>query len=278
MHRKFPLLVLLAVCCMWPLTEARAGAWSQQKGHYYAKLSAILYDADEAFDGDGNRGHADSLDATFESNHGFLYIEYGLLERLTLLTQVSAGRLISENPEVRLTTTAVGDWDIGAKYQILQWPVVLSPYVSFKVPTGYDENNNPAIGTGDLDMELRLLVARSLHPVPLYLGAELGFRFRGGPFSKQVPYFFEVGATPHEKVFVKVYLEGKDTLLAGGGNADAMHSMSMQISEGDFTKVGVNTAVKVYGNTSVDLVYDVIFVGKNVGAGSAFGIGLSYSY
>jgi len=154
---------------------------------------------------------------------------------------------------------------------------VLAPYASLKLPTGYDTNNNPALGTGKADLELRLLAATSLHPVPVYLGAELGYRLRGGPFSNQIPYLFEVGVTPHQKLFTKVYLSGTNTLISDGGNTDAMDSMSMQVSEGDFTKVGFNAAVNAYGPVWVDFLFETIFTGKNTGAGTSLGIGLSLS-
>lgn len=83
--------------------------------------------------------------------------------------------------------------------------------------------------------------------------------------------------TPHEKVFAKAYFVGTNTLIGDGGFMDAMDSMSMQVSEGDFVKWGVSTALKVHGAVSVDLSYESIFSGENVGAGSSVGLGLSVS-
>lgn len=277
---RFTLIVLaiLALDTTITPTHSHAGAWSQKKGHYYTKFSAIFYRADEGFDASGDKGHLSDLDDTFKSDQTFFYLEYGLSKRLTLISQLSSGTLTAENNLGRQRTTDVGDFNIGGKYQLIDGPIILSPYATLKLPAGYDKRATPPLGTGDADLELRLLAARSLHPLPLYLGVEGGYRFRGGPFSNQIPYFFEVGATPHEKVFVKVYLEGKNTLTGGSGNMDAMDSMSTQVSEGDFSKIGFNAAYNVSGVLWADLLYDTIFTGKNVGAGRSFGIGLSYIY
>ena len=267
-------VVVLALACTWQ-SAALAGAWSQARGHYYTKVSGIFYTSDEVYNDMGVRQTLGMDNDQFNGSQAFLYAEYGLRERLTLIGQMNVGELVSENNLVRQTTTGIGDADIGVKYQLLDGPVVLSPYATLKIPTGYHEFYEPPLGTGDMDLEFRLLVARSLYPLPLYLGAESGYRWRGGLFSNQVPYFFEIGATPHAKVFAKVYVEGKNTLT---GNEESTGEVgSLQVSEGDFTKGGLNAAYNLWGPVWIDLLVERIFDGVNVGAGSSWGIGLSYS-
>ena len=124
-------------------TPCAAGAWSQPKGHYYAKLSGILYSSDEVFDDMGMRQRMGMDGDSFDGSQGFLYGEYGLADRLTVIGQTNAGVLVSENTLVRKETTGIGDFDIGAKYQLLNGPVVLSPFLTFKIPTGYDGDYDP---------------------------------------------------------------------------------------------------------------------------------------
>lgn len=267
--------IILTFSLLW-VSQVEGAAWSQQKGHYYAKLSGLVFTADELFDGNGDR-HASLANETFGSRQAFLYVEYGVRDRLTLIGSTSAGRLKSEIGQTSVSTTALSDLDIGFKYQLTNGPIVVAPYFKAKLPTGYDESAVPAVGTGDIDFEGRLLVSSSFYPVPVYVGAEIGMRIRSGRFSNQVPYVLEIGATPSPKMFVKVVLDGVNTLIGSGGNTGAMNSMSMQVSEGDFTKVGLNAAFKVVGNVWVDLTYDTIIRGKNVGAGRAVGVGLSIS-
>ena len=138
--------------------RADAGAWSQPKGHYYAKLTEISYSADKTFNADGKKMRRDPGNFmtrppvlppfdTSESIQSFLYVEYGWLDRLTMVTQFSAGRLttdtVIDNVVVHATATGVGDGNLGVKYQLVDKPVVLSPFVSLKVPMGYDRDGNP---------------------------------------------------------------------------------------------------------------------------------------
>ena len=267
------IVILLMLGAIWP-HWAGAGAWSQAKGRYYAKVSGIFYTSDEVFDDMGDRAPAGMDGNKFESDQAFLYLEYGLRERLTLIGKVSGGELVVEDDFVKQTTIGIGDLDMGAKYQLTNGPVVLAPYLNFKIPTGYHGDYEPALGTDYTDLELRLLAAHSLYPWPFYLGAETGYRFRGGPYSNQIPYFFEVGATPHKRVFAKAYLEGMDTLT--GEDESAGEVGILQVSEGDFTKMGLNVAFKLQGPVWADLLWEGIVSGKNIGAGSSWGLGISY--
>ena len=263
------LLVLLATGQVW------AGAWSQAKGHYYAKSSGIFYRADKVFDEMGKRRALGMDHDRFESAQGFVYLEYGLRDRLTLLTQISGGQLKAENDLLRKETAGIGDLELGFKYQLVAQPVVVSPSLSIKLPTGYHKAYDPPLGTGNTDLEVRLLLGRSLFPLPLYLGADAGYRRRGGQFSDQLSYGFEAGGS-HGRVFAKVYVEGKQTL---SGNQESSGEVgSIQVSEGDFAKAGVNLALNLAGPVWVDLLVEGIFTGDNIGAGRSWGLGFAYRY
>ena len=255
-----------------------AGAWSQAKGHYYAKLSGIYYSSDEVYNDMGMRQAMGGDGDEFTGSQGFLYLEYGLLDRLTVVGTFSGGLLKSMNILVEKETTGFGDFDIGAKYQLVDGPVVLSPFVTVKVPTGYHEDYDPPLGTGDPDLEFRLLAARSLYPLPLYVSAESGYRIRGGPYSNQIPYLLEVGGTPHPRVFVKGYVDGKNTQIASIDDLEGVVGGSVQVSEGNFTKLGVNGAYNLAGPLWVDLLAERTIRGENIGAGVSWGLGISYSY
>ncbi len=256
--------------------QALAGAWSQPKGHYYAKLSGILYTSDEVYNDMGVRQAQGMDNDSFDGTQGFLYVEYGLQDRLTIIGQVNAGVLASMNDLVKSETTGIGDFDIGAKYQLVDGPIVLTPFVTMKIPTGYNEHYDPPMGTGNADLELRLLAARSLYPLPLYIGVESGYRFRKGEYSNQIPYFVELGATPQPKLFVKGYVAGVDTRV---GSEESIGEVgNLQVSEGNFAKMGINGAYNLTGRLWIDILAERTFDGENVGAGVSWGFGVSYSY
>ena len=62
-------------------------------------------------------------------------------------------------------------------------------------------------------------------------------------------------------------------------NADTQGLVGIgeQVSEGDITRVGVNGAVRLYGNVWLDLLWERPVRGENIGAGTSFGIGVAYS-
>lgn len=255
---------------------ARAGAWAQAPGHFYAKLSGISYSADEVYNDMGVKQAMGMDDDTFDGRQAFLYVEYGLRERLTLVSQFSAGVLTDEDRLVRNETTGTGDLDLGLKYQAIDDPLVVAPQLSLKIPSGYDADHEPAMGTGDIDLEARVLVSKSLYPAPVYAGLDGGYRIRGGDFSNQVTWGAEIGATPHARLFVKLAVASSNTLTDDAESLGIV-GVSSQVSEGDFTKVGLNAAVALGGGLWLDGLVERIVDGENIGAGMSWGIGLSVS-
>ena len=268
-------LTLIALLLEGTVNQVAAGAWSQPAGHYYTKLSGIFYSADEVYNEMGVRQAQGMDDDSFDGSQGFLYVEYGLRERLTVVSQINAGVLAAMDTFTKRETTGIGDVDLGVKYQLTDGPIVVSPFATLKIPTGYNEHFDPPMGTGHADLELRLLAARSLYPLPVYVGAESGFRFRGGEYSNQLPYFLEVGVTPHPRVFAKGYVSGINTRTSDEESTGEVGSL--QVSEGDFTKLGFNGAYKLAGPMWVDVLVESIIDGENVGAGVSWGLGFSYS-
>ncbi len=277
LRRFFQLIAVLVVLAIPRLVSA--GAWAQPQGHAYTKLSSIFYRSDEVFDDVGDRQPVTIYGSEFQASQGFLYIEYGLTQYLTLITQLSGSSLRSDSNVrhnvLRLNTSGLGDVVLGAKYELVGEPFVLSPYMSVKIPTSYDDDITPALGTGEADVELRVLAARSFYPLPLYLGTEAGYRVRGGPFSNQISYSGEVGATPSNRLSFKAYLENSKTL---SGNARLAEPGLVQVSEGNFTKLGLITGFRARGPLWMEVSLESVLAGENVSAGHAWGLGISYSY
>ena len=270
---------LLALC--WA-GESWAGAWSQPRGGYYAKLSGLHYSTTKEFDPKGKLADIGMDDNQFRARQVLAYGEYGLLERLTLTGQVGAGRLVSEDSFVERITWGLGDVHLGAKYQLTGGRLVLSDQVEVAFPSGYDRDYEPPLGTGYSELGIRRLAGLSLYPLPLYVGAEVGYKLRGGPWSNQVSYFIELGATPRPWLFAKGFVASVDTRSKKkpeeevGVVPEEVGGVGVaQVSEGDFTEVGFNAAVQVAGPLWIDLLWKSVFKGENIGAGSSLGLGLA---
>ena len=163
------------------------------------------------------------------------YLEYGLHERLTLVATLPYKRLVYENTEVKvfksdlLDTTitrihpdeissGLADLELRLRWRLLRNPAVVSLALGGKIPLGYDidqdsigsldagglglglspvdgADNKVPLGTGERDIDMRLLVGKSLYPLPGYLTSTVGYRKRGGAFSDEFFYGLEAGVT-----------------------------------------------------------------------------------
>ncbi|MFT5086705.1 MAG: hypothetical protein ACI8PG_001054, partial [Planctomycetota bacterium] len=121
-----------------------AGAWSRAPGSYYAKVSGLLYHSEDVFNDMGRRAPMGMDGERFRAGQSFLYLEYGLRDGLTLVSSLSAGRLVSEDQFVESTTWGVGDVEVGIKYQLSEEVLVVAPQFTLKVPSGYNADFDPS--------------------------------------------------------------------------------------------------------------------------------------
>lgn len=272
--QSFILLVVVGVVA----DRAHAGAWAQPEGHVYAKLSGIRYTTSDIYNEMGRRQAMGTNGDEFVGQQFFAYVEYGLRQRITLVTQARAGVLTDEDNFVRMETSGIGDIEAGLKVQAIDGPVVLAPMLMVKLPTGYNDRYMPPMGTGHVDIDARLIGSQSLYPWPLYVSAELGYRLRGGEFSNQVLWSAEVGATPHERLFAKGFAAGTTTRVPDVEQANVgVVGASTQVSEGNIVNMGINVAVQMGSGLWLDLLWERAVDGENIGAGSSIGVGLSVS-
>jgi len=274
---RFEVLWVAAIVLVAAPVGVWAGAWSRAPGSYYAKVSGLLYDSEDVFNDMGRRAPMGMDGERFRAGQSFLYLEYGLREHMTLVSSLSAGRLVSEDQFVESTTWGIGDVEVGIKYQLSEKALVVAPQLMLKIPSGYNANFDPAMGTGEIDVEARFLVSRSLYPLPVYFSAELGYRMRGGLYSDQMPYVIEAGATPHKRLFAKIFGSGTDTRNKDASEASGIVGLA-QVSEGDFLKVGAQLAVGITEPLWLDVLFERTVDGENVGAGTTWGIGLSLTH
>jgi hypothetical protein len=128
----------------------------------------------------------------------FTYLEYGVLDRLTLFGSVPFKHVSNSNDSnaglPANASSGIGDINIGFKYGLLAQPWVVSVLSGVKLPAYRASNNeNPSLGAAQVDGDLGLLVGRSLYPFPVYITGDVGYRLRAGQFANQVIYNFEAG-------------------------------------------------------------------------------------
>ena len=238
------------------------------------------------------------------------YLEYGLWERLTLVATLPYKRLVyTEKREFRRSDTnttetltqdeirtGLADLELRLRWRLLRNPAAVSLALGGKFPLGYDmdqesigsleagglglgpspvdgvagADNKVPLGTGERDIDMRLLVGKSLYPLPGYLTSTVGYRKRGGAFSDEFFYGFEAGVT-YKRLLVKGVVEGMRTM----GDCGAMGQGGL-VGDQDILKVapGLIWSLSKHLEIGVDLFH--IAAGCNTAAGTTYAAGLAF--
>jgi hypothetical protein len=280
----------------------------------YFKIAGLSFRSQEYLDIAGDqqaRVAKPSMEELSDRNIS-AYIEYGLLERLTLVATLPYKRLVYKNTEVKvfqsdvLDTTitrilpdeirsGLADLELRLRWRLLRNPAVVSLALGGKFPLGYDidqdsigsldsgglglgpspvdgagADSKVPLGTGEKDIDMRLLVGKSLYPFPGYLTSTVGYRKRGGAFSDEFFYGLEAGVT-YKRLLVKGVVEGMRTM----GNCGAMGQGGL-VGDQDILKVapGLIWSLSKHLEIGADLFH--IAAGCNTAAGTTYAVGLAF--
>ncbi len=267
-----------------------AGAWTQSPGDLYLKVAGLSFRSQEYLDTEGkrlDRLEKPSMEELSDSNAS-VYLEYGVRERLTLVASLPYKRLVHKKTEVRyfesLDTTitriypdenesGLADLEMRLRWRLLQDPAVVSLTLGGKLPLGYEmqEDSNVPLGTAEIDGDTRLLIGKSLYPLPGYLTSAIGYRKRGGIFSDELLYSFEAGFT-YKNLLVKGVAEGVRTF----GDCGATGAMAMLIGDQNSLKLapGLIWSLSERLELGADLFH--IVSGCNTAAGTTWALGLAF--
>jgi len=166
---------------LMPLT-AHAGAWTAKKGDTYLKGAVNYFDTSSRF-GDDLPDFENFQDLNFS-----VYVEHGLQDNLTLFSSTAFKDIEQTSAGVTTSNSGLGDVDIGLRYNLTNAPAVISLQGLVKLPYLYSETADLPLGNGQVDVEGKVLVGKSLGPLG-YFGLEAGYRYRaeapvpGNPFS-----------------------------------------------------------------------------------------------
>ena len=278
----------------------------------YFKIAGLSFRSQDYLDAYGDRRERVAKPSMEELSDQSIsaYLEYGLLERLTLVATLPYKRLVYEKTEVKvfksdlLDTTitrihpdeirsGLADLELRLRWRLLRNPAVVSLALGGKFPLGYDmdqdsigsldagglglgpspvvgTDNKVPLGTGERDIDVRLLVGKSLYPFPGYLTSTIGYRKRGGAFSDEFFYGLEAGVT-YKRLLVKGVVEGMRTM----GDCGAMGQGGL-VGDQDILKVspGLIWSLSKHLEIGVDLFH--IAAGCNTAAGTTYAAGLAF--
>ena len=280
-----------------------AGAWPQRKGTIYFKLSSSYLFTTKEFNHTGAKLNIFQEriiyeDTSFRDFAVTSYVEYGLTEKLTLISNIPFKILTSKRTELigggallriaTLHTLGFSDFSMSARYSLINRGFAFSVQGGIKLPLGYEskpDDDGAPLGTGKIDFEANLLIGRSLYPLPVYLTGGIGYRRRSGPLHDQVLLTAETGWQSGRFLLKTTFDAIKSTVappdivgqpvispLPGGGGA----LPNIIVGDQDIFKLSPSLIFKFDQWFSLQAELLHIFAGKNTVAGSIYSLGLIF--
>jgi hypothetical protein len=168
---------------------AFAGAWVQDAGAAYLRLSGGYLSTHERYDGNGDRAPVDEAGGgvrhtRYDDLSMTLYAEVGVAPGWNAVGSLTWKSLRTVQPAAEFSTWGLADGALGVKRALSRGPGLVSALGVYAVfPTGYDETEYPALGSGVLDVSLLGEGGRSFGA--FWITGEAGFTLRGGAFQDQ---------------------------------------------------------------------------------------------
>jgi hypothetical protein len=153
------------------------------------------------------------------------YFALGVAPDVELSVSVAGKEVSLSGPPERESATGLGDLRAALKLGLGGQDVVRSVQLALKVPTGYDEGDEPPLGDGQLDAEGRVLAGASLWKlgIPGYVGLEAGYRHRVMAPSDEIVFLLEAGTAVFRDVGLRMKLDGdyaRELPVAGSPRSD----------------------------------------------------------
>jgi len=258
-------------------TTCFAGAWTQKSGGFYEQVSFNYYYSSNNFDSDGHH-KAMPNSGNFKDFNVTNYLEYGLLDRLTLINSLTYKYLKNDSDTYESKGYGIGDVDLGLKYKLLDSDRfgIFSTQMLFKIPGPYDRNDELPLGNGQFDAEIRLLYGRSLYPwIPGYGNVEVGYRWRLEDPSDEIRYLVEFGVDITKTIYTRAKLDGIYCVNNGKSNIDSSGNPTAT-NNFDLGKLDIALGYKITPNWGTELSYRPDIYGQNTAAGANYSLAVYY--
>ncbi len=268
--------LLFACIVIFTAGTCFAGAWTATKGAMYHKLSVNYYNADKRFDSDGDK-ESFSDNGEFTDKNINYYVEYGILDSLTLIGSLSYKWMENEDDFIISKTNGFSDMDLGIKYRLFSGHgSVFSVQGLVKIPEFYDKDDVLALGNGQYDTEIRLLYGQSLYPkLPGYFNVEAAYRFRAEKPADEFRYLVEFGLDFTQHTYGRIKLDGIYGMGNEGGSSWSGGNPSATLNY-DLGKLDAALGWKISPEWGIELGFRPEIYGKNISAGDNWSFSVVY--
>ncbi|MBD3379591.1 MAG: hypothetical protein GF408_03910 [Candidatus Omnitrophica bacterium] len=197
-------------------TTAWAGPWTLKQGKAWTEVFTRYFHSRDYFDPKGEKhrwpDHGNSEIWDVEGK-----LEYGATDDFNLLLGIpyTWNRWANDygtawdfawGPNTgRTHREGFKQINFGAKYRIMEKPVVTSVQVKYFVDTASDQVTPPDLYEYGNSLDVRALVGKAFNidKKLTYFSVESGYRFNGGQFANTFPVFAELGFAPVDRLMLK---------------------------------------------------------------------------
>lgn len=288
MRRKRTILVALLVglATLSATRAAHAGAWVPEPGQGYVKLSGEFFNATGVRD---RSGQPQETAYNYLHRAARLYVDVGVVPNVAFSASVpflyAENRRPTDDGPARYIRSGFGDLDLELQAGKAFDNVVISAVGRFRIPL-YDETIDadapnplaygprelekerylPALGDGSNDLTALVQAGVSFHPVPVWLTASVGPKFRLQKFGDGLSFALGVGGyVVPDRFALQARLSGFQRFNNGNGRPTKSY---VQFSGGPI--------VKISGPWSVSATGSYVPTGAFVSTGWSAALGVSY--
>jgi hypothetical protein len=266
-RRESRTLGIAVLFCALSALQLHAGAWTQQPGHGQIILTSSLYRTSTKFDSSGNLQDF-GYGGDFRQFITSAYIELGLTKRDTLAANVPGEFLDFSNTYKKLNSEGLGDVEVSWRHRLnpLKSKWVVSSQLLVMFP-GYPENESPAPGNYQEDVEGRLLIGRgaSFAKQHVFMDVEAAYRYRNGAPADQ----FRSDGTVGIEFGHRLMAMGQVFAIKGmqNGQPSSVSSNPNAQSDFDLYKVQPSLVLSLFHGTRLQAGWNDAFAGRNTGNG-----------
>ncbi len=264
--RAYRIAALFIACA----SSAYAGAWVQPKGKGQVITTLRHYKTNAFFDENRDRGRKTG---SYHKTSAEIYAEYGLAPAWTAGVQTSYQWIEARGGSAGGRTSGLADTSFFLRERLWEGEGdVFSIQQLVSVPGGYDERRNPALGYGQIDLELRALYGHSGTVEELAYFADLQGAYRKrfeGP-ADEIRADATVGLKPKEGYM----LLAQSFNTIGLGNASTTAFVTPSGPDYDLSTLSLSGVIDVPYDFSVQAGASTDIAGRNTGGGNTVFIAL----
>jgi hypothetical protein len=256
-------------------SQLLAGAWVTPPQHAYLRVGGQVLNTDSRYDFEGNEVPLANL-LEYQERAIAGYYAMGVIDHVEASVSLLGKHLRLNTTSVDTTSTGLGDLYVGLKVGDIWRGVALAAQLDAKFPTGYDDELDPPLGDGQVDLGGRLMLGASLWPlVPGYFGLEGGYMHRAGNPNDLWTALVEAGTNVFHDVGVRAKWSGSYSREIPASNEEAtdLFALDKRVSQIEGT-----LWFEIVHDGFLELGVSHILSAKNYTAGDAIMLGFARKF